>query len=276
MNVIVFFTDQQRHDTTGLHGNPLGLTPQFDRLARKGTFLKNCFTSQPVCTPARACFQTGMYASQSGVSNGILPEDAETLADHFNRAGYDTAYIGKWHLGGEDPVPEKRQGRYQYWLGMNTPDVTSAPYDSKLYDKEGNPVKLPGYRVDAQTDAAIRYISEERENPFYLFLSFVEPHQHNPQDSYPAPDGYRELYEGKWMPPDLAKLEGNAHLHMGGYCGMVKRLDEALGRIVDSLKSMGKLEDTLIVYASDHGCNFRTRSHEYKHSPHDSSARIPA
>ncbi|MGE9291341.1 MAG: sulfatase-like hydrolase/transferase [Puniceicoccales bacterium] len=276
MNVVVFFTDQQRHDTVGLHGNPLGLTPNFDRLARAGTFLKNCFTCQPVCTPARASLQTGLYASQVGLEGGAIPDDAITLADHFNAAGYDTGYIGKWHLGGAEPVPESKQGRFQYWLGANTPEIGSDPYHCRLFDQQGNPVFLPGYRVDAQTDAAIRFVTQERENPFFLFASYLEPHQQNPQDSFPAPDGYREQYASRWMPPDLADLRGNADQQIAGYCGMVKRLDEALGRLVDALKSSGQLENTLIVFASDHGCHFRTRGHEYKHSPHESSIRIPA
>ncbi|WP_269522733.1 sulfatase-like hydrolase/transferase [Coraliomargarita parva] len=276
MNVIVFFTDQQRHDTVGVHGNPLGLTPNFDRLARAGTFLKNCFTCQPVCTPARASLQTGLYASQVGIEGGAMPDDTETLAHHFNRAGYETGYIGKWHLGGAEPVPEAKQGGYDYWLGANTPEVGSDAYDCRLFDKQGNPVSLPGYRVDAQTDAAIRFVTQERKKPFFLFASYLEPHQQNPQDSYPAPDGYREQYASRWMPPDLAALKGNSDQQIAGYCGMIKRLDEALGRLIDALKSSGQLEDTLIVFASDHACHFRTRSHEYKHSPHESSIRIPS
>ena len=276
MNVVVFFTDQQRHDTVGMHGNPLGLTPHFDRLARRGTFLKNCFTCQPVCTPARASLQTGRYTSQTGLKDAALPEEAETLADHFNRAGYETAYIGKWHLGGQEPVPENRQGRYQYWLGANTPEIGTDAYDTRLFDKQGNAVRLPGYRVDALTDAAIRYVTRKRNRPFFLFLSYLEPHQQNNKDSFPAPDGYEPLYASKWMPPDLQHLKGNACAKIAGYCGMVKRLDEALGRLVDSLKSEGILDNTLIVFASDHACHFNTRTMEYKRTGHESSIRIPA
>src|SRR5919202_691479 len=95
-NVVVFFTDQQRWDTTGVHGNPLDLTPNFDRVARRGTHLYNTFTPQPVCGPARSCLQTGMYATTTGCfRNGIpLPEGAKTLAHHFREAGYHTGYIG--------------------------------------------------------------------------------------------------------------------------------------------------------------------------------------
>src|SRR5690606_4569460 len=107
-NVVVFFTDQQRWDTVGAHGNPLGLTPNFDRLARDGTFAANSFTCQPVCAPARAVFQTGKYQTQTGCyRNAIpLPKSELTLAHRFGAAGYDTAYIGKWHLASSEPVME--------------------------------------------------------------------------------------------------------------------------------------------------------------------------
>src|SRR5919202_571777 len=96
-NVVVFFTDQQRWDTTGVHGNPLDLTPNFDRVARRGTHLYNTFTPQPVCGPARSCLQTGMYATETGCfRNGIaLPTDVPTLGTLFREAGYATGYIGK-------------------------------------------------------------------------------------------------------------------------------------------------------------------------------------
>ena len=99
-NVIVFFTDQQRWDTTGVHGNPLDLTPNFDRLARAGTDVHTSITCQPVCGPARACLQTGLYATETGCfRNSVpLPAESRTLAHYFGDAGYGTAYIGKWHL----------------------------------------------------------------------------------------------------------------------------------------------------------------------------------
>src|SRR5450759_1644084 len=120
-NVIVFFTDQQRWDTTGVHGNPLELTPNFDRMATEGTHARYAFTCQAVCGPARASLQTGMYATQTGCfRNGIaLPSSAQTLAYYFNAAGYHTGYIGKWHLADTDPVPEQLRGGYQYWLASN-------------------------------------------------------------------------------------------------------------------------------------------------------------
>lgn len=277
-NVIVFFTDQQRWDTAGVHGNPLDLMPHFDRAAQYGTHIAASFTPQPVCGPSRACFQTGRYATATGCfRNGIpLPTNARTLAHHFGAAGYATGYIGKWHLGtGREAVMVEERGGYADWLAANALEFTSDAYDTVLYDNDNRRVKLPGYRVDALTDAAIRYIDAHQRDPFFLFLSYLEPHQQNHRDEYPAPDGYRERYTGRWLPPDLAALGGSAPQQIGGYYGMVKRLDEAFGRILDTLKSLDLREHTIVLFTSDHGCHFKTRNAEYKRSCHDASIRVP-
>ncbi|MGY8696013.1 MAG: sulfatase-like hydrolase/transferase [Verrucomicrobiia bacterium] len=242
-NVIVFFTDQQRWDTCGAHGNPLDVTPNFDRMANFGTHIDHSITCQPVCGPARSCLQTGLYATQTGSwRNGIaLDKNLKTIAQRYNEAGYNTGYIGKWHLGTRDDfVPAEERGGYDYWL--------------------------PGYRVDAMTDAIIRYVDDKskEDKPFFLFTSFLEPHHQNHVDDYPPPDGYRERYTGKWMPPDLQALGGSSGQHLGGYLGMIKRLDEALGRIMDALKSLRIDKDTIILYTADHACHFKTRNSEYK------------
>jgi arylsulfatase A-like enzyme len=126
-NVIVFFTDQQRWDTTGVHGNPLGLTPNFDRMARAGTDVHYAFTAQPVCAPSRSTVMTGRYATNTGVfRNGIiLDPEMETLAKCFRAGGYRTGYIGKWHLGDADPVPPEQRGGYEEWLAANLLEFTS-------------------------------------------------------------------------------------------------------------------------------------------------------
>ena len=285
-NVVVFFTDQQRWDTSQAYGNPLDLMPNFDRMARRGTLFENAFTCQPVCALARSCLQTGRYATETGVFRNGLPlrEDDTTLAKCFKAAGYHTGYVGKWHLGGgdpgfwggQDPVPEPRRGGYDYWLASDLLEFVSQEYNTVLFDNDNQPVKLPGYRVDACTDTAIRYIDAHQDEPFFLFLSLLEPHFQNHRDDYPAPDGYRERYTGRWMPPDLTALGGTSYYQLDGYYGMIKRIDEALGRLLDALKSLNLDENTIVLFTSDHGCHFKTRNDEYKRSCHESSIHIPA
>ena len=254
-----------------MHGNPLDLTPNFDRLARAGTDVHYSFTPYPVCGPCRNCLQTGTYASTNGgYKNGIpLNRDLPNLATAFRNAGYHTGYLGKWHLAppneeeGDAPVndesyhvPEAWRGGYEWWLGSNALEHTSDAFDFVVYDNDNQPVKRPGYRVDAQTDAMIEFIDKQKgsDRPFFLFNSYLEPHHQNHVDAYPAPPGYEQKYTDRWCPPDLAALPawpysghdrplerrldgGTAHQHLGGYLGMVKRLDEALGRLVDALIS---------------------------------------
>lgn len=282
-NVIVFFTDQQRWDSTGLHGNPLDLTPNFDRAAQRGTHLYHNFTCQPVCGPARACLQTGLYATATGAyrNDALPPVGTPMLGNYFAQAGYATGYIGKWHLGpwekaGPGPVRPEYRGGYEYWLASNILEMTSEPYRCVMYDGQGQPLRLPGYRVDALTDAAIGFIDRNQHRPFHLFLSFLEPHHQNHVDNYPAPEGYEQRYAGRWTPPDVAALGGSSAQHLGGYWGMIKRLDEAFGRMLDALRSLGLYDDTVVLFTTDHGNHFKTRNDEYKRSCHDSSIRTPA
>jgi arylsulfatase A-like enzyme len=280
-NVLVFFTDQQRWDTTGTNGNPLGLTPVLDALAARGVSVDHSYTCQPVCAPSRASMQTGRYPTSTGVfRNGIpLPSDIPTLAHHFRAAGYDTGYVGKWHLAGDEhvgAVPAALRGGYDHWLASNLLEFTSDAYETTLYDGEERPHRFDGYRADALGAAAVDFVTRARENPFFLFLSFLEPHHQNSRDDYPAPDGYAERYAGAWTPADLTALGGgNAAQSLGGYLGMVRRLDEVLGTVLDALEAGGLLDDTVVLFTSDHGCHFKTRNDEYKRSLHDASVRVP-
>lgn len=287
-NVLVFLTDQQRWDSTGLHGNPLGLTPTLDALAARGVAVDHSYTNQPVCAPSRASLQTGQYPTTTGVfRNGIpLPADAATLAHDFRAAGYHTGYIGKWHLAEDDcagPVPEERRGGYEHWLAANLLEFTSDAYETTLYDGDGRPHTYGGYRADALGDAAAGFLTRDRDRarPFFLFLSLLEPHHQNSRDDYPAPEGYRERYTGadgtgaSWTPPDLAALDGNWPRQLAGYHGMVRRVDEVLERVLGALEADGTLENTVVLFTSDHGCHFRTRNDEYKRSLHDASLRVP-
>ena len=276
-NVLVFFTDQQRWDSTGLHGNPMDITPNFDHMAMEGTHCQNAFTCQPVCLPARMVMQTGRYASQWDCywNGGELPLGTRTIGHHFRDAGYQTGYVGKWHLCHEEPVPQERRDGYDYWLGSNVLEFTSDAYQTRMYDGDNQPVDLPGYRVDALTDAAIRYVDSHRQHPFFLFCSYIEPHFQNHRDDYPAPTGYAERYLDPWVPPDLRALGGSSAGHLSGYYGMIKRLDEAFGRLLDALRSLNLLDNTIVLFTSDHGCHFKTRNSEYKRSCHDASMRVP-
>lgn len=118
-------------------------------------------------------------------------------------------------------------------------------------------------------------IDARQDEPFFPFLSFLEPRFQNQVDDYPPPDGCRERYNGAWTPPDPAALGGSTHQHIAGCYGTVKRIDEALGRLPDALKSLDLSENTIVVFTPGHGCHFKTRNSEYERSRHDSSIRVP-
>ena len=292
-NVLFFFTDQQRWDTCGCYGQPLDVTPNLDRMAAEGVRFENAFTCQPVCGPARACLQLGTYATETGCfRNGIaLPRDRTTLANRFSDAGYEVGYIGKWHLasthnlGDADvdhtvtPVPPEYRGGYKdFWLASDVLEFTSHGYDGHMFDGEGNRRDFPEgrYRADAQTDWVLEYLrTRTGEKPFFLFISYIEPHHQNDHDCYEGPHGSKERYADFPVPGDLDGTDGDWRENYPDYLGCCDSLDANLGRIRKELTTLGLADSTTIVYTSDHGTHFRTRNNEYKRSCHDGCTRIP-
>jgi len=279
-NVLVFFTDQQRWDTVGAYGSPLDLTPNLDAAAGDGTLVENAISSQPVCGPTRACLQTGQYATTHGVytNAGTLPDVDHLIARVFNRAGYETGYVGKWHLAGTttSPVPEGKRGGYEeYWRAADSLEHTTHPYEGVLYDGDDEQVRFDGYRVDSLTDMAIEFVERDRDDPFFLTLSHIEPHHQNDMGAYVAPDGYAYDHRNPWVPPDLRGKPGDWYEELPDYYGICERLDENYGRLLAALDAKGILDETIVLFVSDHGSHFRTRNGEYKRSCHESSVRVP-
>ena len=282
-NVIVFFSDQQRWDTVGCYGQKLPLTPHLDRMATEGVRFQYAFTSQPVCGPTRAVLQTGKYAAQTGCfRNGIpLPADEKTIAQRFSEAGYEVGYIGKWHLAATNakPVPPERRGGYKdFWLASDVLEFTSHSYDGHMFDGDGRQRDFPPgrYRVDVQTDWVLEYLrTRTGQKPFFLFISYIEPHHQNDHNRFEGPKGSQEKFGEYEVPGDLVGTKGDWQKNYPDYLGCVHSLDENLGRVREEVKKLGIAENTLILYTSDHGCHFRTRNGEYKRACHDGCTRIP-
>jgi arylsulfatase A-like enzyme len=281
-NVLVFFTDQQRPDTLGVYGNPMGLTPNLDRFASEGVRFGYAFTPQPVCAPARSSMQTGKYPTTTGVvRNGLVLKDNETtLPMLFGRSGYDTGYIGKWHLsaGSSDIVPMQWRGGYdQFWVASNALEHSSVAMEGTMWDRDNKPVAFTDeYRVDALTDQTIGFLRQKRTKPFFLFVSHLEPHFQNSTNTFIAPKGYADRYRNNfYIPPDLAPFRGDWKSQLPDYYGIVARIDEQFGRVIEELKAQDMLDNTIVVMTTDHGCHFRTRNAEYKRSCHEASTRVP-
>lgn len=293
-NVIFYFSDQQRPDTCGCYGQKLPVTPNLDRLAREGACFTHAYTCQPVCGPARACLQSGLYGTQTGCyRNAVaLPLDIPTLAQSFNAAGYDTAYIGKWHLATTRPtyettdpdmpeyeikaVPERYRGGYRYWMAADVLEFTSHGYNGFVFDGGMNRHDFIGYRADCINNYAIDYLHQRpKDKPFFLFVSQIEPHHQNDHGIFEGPDGSKERFAGFEPPADLTPGRGDWEKNYPDYLGQCHALDENVGRLVDTLKDQGIWDNTILIYTSDHGCHFYTHEGEYKRNAYDAAIHIP-
>lgn len=282
-NIIFYFSDQQRWDTV----NDI-VTPTLAQMAEDGVNFTQAFTCQPVCGPARACLQTGEYATQNGCYINAIPlkDDQRTIADILNENGYDTAYVGKWHLASgrfaNEPhyettaVPRDRQGGYGYWRAADVLEFTSDGYGGYVFDNDGNKLEFNGVRADCITDYALDYINgHSGDKPFFLFLSHIEPHHQNSSGKFECPKGSEEKFKDYALPSDLVGLKGNYEINYADYLACCERLDYNLSRVIQALKDKGVYDNTVIIYTSDHGCHFKTRNIEYKRSCHESSTHIP-
>ena len=283
-NIIFYFSDQQRADTL----NP-EIMPNVWDLGEDGVCFSDLYTCQPVCGPARACLQSGMYATQNKCYvNGIpLDENTKTPAHIFSENGYDTAYIGKWHLASDrfkgigvhcetSAIPKSRQGGYDYLRAADVLEFTSHGYDGYVFDENGNKIDFTGYRADCINDFAIEYINNHNsEKPFFMFISQLEPHHQNDRGHFEGPKEAIEKYKDYPIPDDLSFLKGDYKEEYPDYIAAINSLDNNVGRLVEALKAKGIYDNTVIVYTSDHGCHFKTRNREYKRSCHDASIHIP-
>lgn len=283
-NIIFYFSDQQRWDTLTPE-----LMPNVWALGEEGTRFENSYTCQPVCGPARACLQTGVYATQCGCFwNGIpLPGDRKPLAEYFNEAGYETAYIGKWHLASDryprigfhcetTAVPAEKRGGYQYWRAADVLESTSHGYDGYVFDNDNNRIDFKGYRADCINDFAVEFINNRnKEKPFFMFVSQLEPHHQNDHGHFEGPRETVDDYKDYPIPGDLTAFSGNYKEEYPDYLAAINRIDANVGKLVSALKAAGEYDNTVIIYTSDHGCHFKTRNLEYKRSCHDSCAHTP-
>ena len=283
-NIIFYFSDQQRADSAGCYGQKLPVTPNLDKIAEEGTLFENAFTCQPVCGPMRACLQSGVYASQNGCyRNDIaLPTDTKGIAHYLTEAGYDTAYIGKWHLASDSehrlatkPTPKERRGGYDYWRAADILEFTSHGYNGYVFDENNNRLDFKGYRADKINDFAIEYLKKPHEKPFFMFVSQLEPHHQNDRLRFESPKGLKNKFKNYEVPGDLKGTLGDWRVQMPSYLACCNSVDTNFGRLIQTLRDEGLYDNTVIIYTSDHGCHFRTRNMEYKRSCHENSIKVP-
>ena len=281
-NIVFILTDDHRWDALSILGHPVVQTPTLDRLCQQGVRFENAFVTTSLCTPSRASILTGQYAHTHGVKNNLTPWKNEniTFFERLKQAGYDTAFIGKWHMPGALPrlrgldrfitfTAQAGQGRY---------------FDCPLIVDGREMPSRKHYITEELTDYALEFISKKRENPFCLYLSHKAVHH-----QFLPPPELAGIYRDKELP---LPAEADTWISMDPdllYCGLIGPLERTyrnymetlhatdleVGRIVDKLAEAGIAEDTIIIYFGDNGFFLGEHRLMDKRWPYEESIRVP-
>ena len=312
-NILFFFTDMQRADTIHALGNPVIKTPNLDRLVKEGTAFTNCYSPSPVCIPARCCLQYGLYPQKTGLYiNGMMPDDnGASYPEILGKNGYKTHAIGKCHF---TPDPTAGRGFHSRMTQEETIDAKNDDYCKFLKKNGFDNIEPHGFRSEMYYipqvstlpaevhptqwigDRSIDFIEENLsgENPWMMFSSFIHPH---PPLAPPKP--WHKLYRAPEMPhpnvpenSELLQTYINRHQNRykyrdqgidknlvrtikAFYYATISFVDYQIGRVIDSLEKTGQLENTIIIFSSDHGEYLGDYNCFGKRSMHDSSSKIP-
>lgn len=276
-NIVFLLADQWRAQATGYSEDPNALTPALDALVKESVNFTNAVSGCPVCCPYRASLMTGQYP----VTHGVFLNDVQlkttvvSIAEVYESEGYDTAYIGKWHLDGHGRssfIPKHRRQGFEYWKTM---ECTHDYNNSYYYANDNVKLKWEGYDAIAQTQDASRYIVDHAQSkPFLLFVSWGPPH--SPYDT--APQKYRDLFKGRNLSLRTnvpTECEDLAQKQLRGYYAHIAALDDCIKKIVETLKQGGLEKDTILVFTSDHGDMLHSQGERKKQRPWDESIRVP-
>ncbi len=303
VNLIYVFADQLRRFSCGYAGDEFAHTPNIDRLARESLDVRNAVPSTPVCAPYRASLMTGKYQSGTGmVINELrLSPEHQCFGHVLTKGGYDTAYIGKWHLwanqlghhdetiNGFVPPGPYRLGFDQYWAAYNfNHTYHDAPYFRDTPRREIHKI----YEPDSQTQMAIDYLKtrQGQTKPFALFLSWGPPH--DPWDWVNCPSDFSEQfrkvkiplrpnysdtpdpYADTWATPG-PDYRSHVDQFQQGYYAMSADVDRTLGRLLDAIRAQGLEDNTLLVFTSDHGEMFGSHGRRAKYIFYEEACRVP-
>ena len=267
-NVILMMTDDQGIGDFGVNGNPLIETPNINTMAAKSGRLTTFYVS-PVCSPTRASLMTGRYNQRTRcidtwLGRSMMEPDEFTLAEALKAAGYRTGLFGKWHLGDCYPMRPQDQGFDEVLMhrggGLAQP---SEPLENErrytdpiLFDETGAAVKTKGFCTDVYTDAALEFIGEETEKPFFVYLPTNAPHG----PYHDVPEELRKHY----MTKDLTALQANPPKNerkakmqddLARIAAMITNEDQNVGRVIAHLTKSNLLENTLVIRMNDNGPN---------------------
>ncbi len=284
-NIVFIFADEMRVQDTGYSGNPDCQTPVLDALAGQSINLTHAVSGCSVCCPYRASLMTGQYPINHGVyiNDVELDPQSDSIARAFGRAGYSTAYIGKWHLYGSPDgrygrrhsfVPREYQLGFDYWKGFEcNHDYNDSYY---FFNDDDTPKKWEGYDAFSQSRDAAEYIASQagRDTPFMMMLSWGPPHF----PLHTAPQEYRDRYADVDIALRPNVPEGHRDLareELRGNYAHISALDDCLAIVLDAIEVSGQADNTIVVYTSDHGDMFGSQGMNRKCVPWDESIRVP-
>lgn len=317
-NIIFILADDHRYDAMGFMNRFSGLqTPHLDRMAREGVHVQNAFVSTALCSPSRASILSGQYAHTHKVVDNFapLPKETKFFPSYLQKAGYKTAFLGKWHMGNADDAP---QPGFNYWLSFRGQGV----YYNPTFNINGKQVahKDSAYTTDLLTDYALQWMSaQDKQQPFFLYLSHKAVHadfqpakRHKGQYKdmpiqYPASMYLTKTDASKiwginpkttqkdtlkynlkdmptWVKNQRDSWHGVDYLYHGAigfnefyrqYCETLLGVDESVGRITKWLEDNGLAENTLVIYMGDNGFSFGERGLIDKRHAYEESMRVP-
>ncbi len=276
-NIVYVFSDEHRHQSMSFTEMPELKTPNMARMASEGFSFRQCISNYPVCSPYRAMLLTGRWPYQNNViDNGIpLPSDQMTVGKFFQQAGYETGYIGKWHLGGTRAEA----------FGFDTSLIWTKENQhwnlGQYHPATGEPVQPKGYNATLMTDQALEFIGKQRTRPFFLMLSLHPPHA----NFLDAPDDKKALYPEGSLPrrpnhADSSVKPGEKAFNFDsdnyrGYHAHISAVDDELGRLMASLDQLGLAKNTILLYSSDHGSMQGSHGLGGKRQCFEESLRVP-
>ncbi len=303
-NIVFVLVDDMRWDQLSIAGHPFMKTPNVDRIGQEGAVFTNAFVTTPLCSPSRASFLTGQYPHTHRIINNdriglsLISHKLVTFPQLLRRAGYETGFVGKWHMGADDT----RRPGFDRWISF----VGQGLFLDPVVNVDGIRKQYTGYMTDLLNDWAVDFVEEKRDKPFLLILSHKAVHrpyipaprhetlyagEHRPEvatvpgDREGKPALHREL-----PPVDMRTIEGVApepseprygrgedydSIYLD-HCRSLAAVDDGVGMLLEALEKQGQLDNTLFIFASDNGFTFGEHGEfNNKRVAYDESIRVP-
>jgi len=290
-NVLVIITDDQRWDAMSCAGHPFLKTPNLDRLAAEGARFTNAFVTTSLCSPSRATLLSGLYAHTHGVRDNFtdFPAELPSYVRSLRGMGYETAYVGKWHMGEQS---DARRPGFDYWASHEG----QGKYYENVFNIEGRQTLLTGYYTHRITELAAEWLARPRARPFCMIVGHKAPHTpFTPEPRYEhifdgipiaPPPTVADTGAGKpaWIRERLRTWHGvqgplfglkDYDTFVRSYLATICSVDDSVGALYETLRAAGRLDDTIFVFASDNGFLLGEHGMTDKRTMHEESIRVP-